>query len=265
MKSYLAIPVALALVLAACTLPSGADPEGPGPEELAGTMVAQTQQAAVPTATQPPQGDAATGTPSATTVSVSLATNCRTGPDAAYPLVLVFQPGATAEVVGKFTPKGYWIIKTPTDGTCWLWGEYASIQGDTAALPEMAAPPAPVAEAQPTETPSQGGGIAITPLVLVLLPVAPDDFSASANCQILDLGGGLKSIAGKTDELTWSGVGTATGYKLYVNGVLKKDLDAAITSTSFNALSLNASNYGVAAYNANGDSPVKTIPAPSCP
>lgn len=268
MKKSLLIITIFAILFTACTFPSASGSDEPSPEEIAQTIVAQTQTAEAaaftatplpPTDTPPPEG---TATPSATTVSVSVATNCRTGPDVVYPLVLVFQPGATAEVVGKYSATKYWIIKTPTEGTCWLWGEYATVQGDTNALPEMAAPPAPVVEVTPTAT--QDGGFVIVPGVLVLTPPAPENFSAVANCQILDMGGGQQSIAGKTDVLTWSSVPNATGYKVYASGVEQKDLDSGITSTNFNALTLKPSNYGIAAYNANGTSSVKTISVPTC-
>ncbi len=270
MKKSLLITTIFAILFSACTFPSAPDSDEPSPEEIAQTIVAQTQtaEAAALTATPPPPTDTpapeSTATPSATTVSVSVATNCRTGPDVVYPLVLVFQPGVTAEVVGKYSVTNYWIIKTPTEGTCWLWGEYATVQGDTNALPEMAAPPAPVAENVPTETPNNGGGLAVTPVILVLLPDPPANFSATANCQILDMGGGQQAIAGKTDVLTWSSVPNATGYKVYASGVEQKDLDSGITSTNFNALTLKPSNYGIAAYNANGTSSVKTISVPTC-
>ena len=144
MKKSILVVTMLALLLAACTFPNASPTEETSPEDIAMTIIAQTKTAEAaaftatplpPTSTSTPES---TDTPSVTTVSVSVATNCRTGPDVAFPLVLVFQPGATAEVVGKYQAPNYWIIKTPTNDTCWLWGEYATTQGDTNALPEMA-------------------------------------------------------------------------------------------------------------------------------
>ena len=233
------------------------------------TIIAQTQTAEAaaftatplpPTSTSTPES---TATPAITTVSVSVATNCRTGPDVVYPLVLVFQPGATAEVVGKYQEPNYWIIKTPTDDTCWLWGEYATVQGDTSTLAEMVPPPAPVVEVTPTATDT--GGLVIVPGVVVLVPAAPQNFNATANCQVLDLGGGNKVLQGKMDSLTWSSVANATGYKIYVDGVEEQDLGGGATSTNLNALTLSPTNYGITAYNANGESTMKTIPEPDCP
>lgn len=268
MKKRLFSTMIFALLLAGCTFPNASATEEPNPEDIAMTIIAQTKtaEAAVFTATPLPPTNTvtpeSTETPSITTVSVSVATNCRTGPDVAYPLVLVFQPGATAEVIGKYQAPNYWIIKTPTDETCWLWGEYATIQGDTSILPEMAAPPAPVVEV-PTATATETGGFVIVPGALK--PPAPENFSGTANCQVLDLGGGNKVLQGKMDSLTWSSVANATGYKIYVDGVEEQDLGGGATGTNLNALTLSPTNYGITAYNANGESTMKTIPEPDCP
>jgi hypothetical protein len=120
-------------------------------------------------------------------------------------------------------------------------------------------------EAVPTEEDDgNGGGVALTPMIVVLPPAAPANFSATATCQIVTINN-QKLIQGKTDKITWSTVNDATGYKLYVNGVQKEDVWGASTSFDFNAITLKSNNYGIAAYNANGTSSIKTISAPSCP
>jgi hypothetical protein len=96
---------------------------------------------------------------------------------------------------------------------------------------------------------------------VLLVPAPPANFSATASCQYINFPS--KLLISKTDKLTWSSVNNATGYYVYVNGLQIKD--TASTSTNVDALTLNASNYGVAAYNAKGTSTVKTISAPSCP
>ena len=42
-----------------------------------------------------------------------------------------------AEVVGRNLNGNYWYIRNPNDsnGYCWLWGEYATVTGNFAALP----------------------------------------------------------------------------------------------------------------------------------
>jgi len=90
-----------------------------------------------------------TPTPSATTslapiVSVNVGTNCRSGPGKVYDLIGELRVGENAEVIGKYTPNNYWIIKNPdAAGSCWLWGYYATVEGDTSELPEVAVPTAP--------------------------------------------------------------------------------------------------------------------------
>lgn len=291
LKRLLVVFIALTLVLVSCTLPSSEL----SPDDIAATIVAQTQTAEASRATDTPLPPTSTPTPtstattSVTTVSVSTATNCRTGPDLNYGLVLVFQPGATAQVVGKYSPSNYWIINTPTGGTCWLWGAYATVQGDTNILSEMAAPPPPVAAAAPTTDSSNGdsgdggnggdgdsgsngdgnpsiGPILINPGVIGLLlkPAMPEIFTATAKCTYITMLGN-KIMTAKKDTLSWSSVSSATGYKLYVNGIPMNDVGSGTTSASFDAFTLSSSSYGIAAYNANGDSSIKTIPAPKCP
>jgi hypothetical protein len=65
----------------------------------------------------------------------------------------VLQVGEQAEVVGKNTVANYWVIKNPdASGTCWLWGMYATVEGDTTNLPEITPPPTPTSP-PPTTVP----------------------------------------------------------------------------------------------------------------
>jgi len=80
-------------------------------------------------------------------VSVSVNTNCRTGPDKIYDNIGALMVGEQAEVVGQTTGGNYWIIKNPdANGTCWLWGQYATVAGNTSNLQEYAVPPTPTPE-----------------------------------------------------------------------------------------------------------------------
>ncbi len=89
---------------------------------------------------------------SAPSVSVSVDTNCRSGPGKEYDYLTNLPVGVKAEVVGKYTSSNpvYWIIKRDST-TCWLWGQYATVEGDTSSLPEMTPPPTPTP--LPTDTP----------------------------------------------------------------------------------------------------------------
>lgn len=77
-------------------------------------------------------------------VSVSVDTNCRTGPGKQYDLIGALLVGEQADVVGIYAGGEYWIIKNPDrSGECWLWGYYASVNGPTNGLPVYTPPPTP--------------------------------------------------------------------------------------------------------------------------
>ena len=94
-----------------------------------------------------------TATPSVPMISVGLATNCRTGPGASYDYLTALLEGEKAEVVGKYTSVSppYWVIRKGSV-TCWLWGQSATVEGNTSTLPEMIPPPSPTPP--PTSTPT---------------------------------------------------------------------------------------------------------------
>jgi uncharacterized protein YgiM (DUF1202 family) len=180
--------LAFAILSGACTTNKYFNAPPPPPPNLAATVTAQalqlqgltatalaqpivvvitnTPDPALPAATiDPALNVAATG---GVTVTVSQNTNCRTGPSQEFKDIYALTPGQAAEVVGKNTLNNYWIIKLP-DGsgkTCWLWGQYATVSGDTAALAEAATP-----------TPSGGEK-----------PLAPVITTTKLNCK--DIGSG---------------------------------------------------------------------------
>jgi hypothetical protein len=84
-------------------------------------------------------------TPSVPQISVSVPTNCRVGPGLVYDRVGGLQVGQVAEVVGRHAARDYWIIRNPNRAgeTCWLWGQFATLAGDTSALPVFTPPPVP--------------------------------------------------------------------------------------------------------------------------
>ena len=85
-------------------------------------------------------------------VSVSINTNCRTGPGISYDLRGALLVGETEEIVAVSTAPNYWYIKNPDrEGEfCYLWGEYATVVGETQALPKFTPLPSPT----PTNTPT---------------------------------------------------------------------------------------------------------------
>jgi hypothetical protein len=260
----------LSLGLLACNLPSNTSSTQPVDLSNALTSAVQTVQAASQPA--PTSVSASTALPAATPstpiVTVSSATNCRTGPDPSYPLVLTFQPGATAVVVGKYTPANYWVIQTPTGGTCWLWGAYATVQGNADALAEMAPPtPAAVAVAptsgsssspKPSPTPTSKS-LVLKPIllnpgiikVLTLPPAAPSKLTVSTTCTY----NVFHILTVRTDKLSWTAVSNATGYYVFENG--SKNPPGGTTGTSINLIATTTTgnvSFGVAAYNSWGAS-----------
>ncbi|MBW6465739.1 MAG: hypothetical protein K0B06_04480 [Brevefilum sp.] len=190
MLAFVVIPL---LVISACSTPPDGQQEE-GLEQLVETFIAQTldvqQQievivtqtmVAMPTTVEeqapieepspqatPTLTPTATATatemplPTATAISsvplaeVSVATNCRTGPGKIYDWVSVLPVGRQVEVVARNASGTYWVVQNPAGaGTCWLWGNYARVSGQTADLPVWAAPPTPTPIAGLTPTPTK--------------------------------------------------------------------------------------------------------------
>ncbi len=86
-----------------------------------------------------------TPTPSTPMISVSVDTNCRSGPGKAYDRVGALMVGETAEVLARDPSGLFWYIPNPDRAgtSCWVWGQYATIEGETASLPVFTPPPTP--------------------------------------------------------------------------------------------------------------------------
>lgn len=260
----------LILVLAAfaCSLPGQSTPsttasETPGDQnqpDLAATITAQAMTIQAPTATLPlptetltPEFTATitlTPTPEVPMVSVSVNTNCRTGPNIQFDLIGALNVGQNAEVVGRYQNGAYWIIKNPgSSGNCWLWGNYATVTGNTSNLPEFPSPPTP------------------TPYP----PLAPKNFDVDIACtlQTTPVYVNLVEIS-----MSWSDEATnESGYKVYRDGTLIATLEANKTSasddTTLAAIWLIGNpepsiTYAVQAFNSAGTSPKveKTVDCP---
>ena len=166
--SLLAVVLALVLSTLACNLPGGGDADATilarsVQETVAADVAAdglQPQDQAQPpengsddepvgpTETPEPTDTPTitpTPTPSVPMVSVSVNTNCRTGPGTVYDLVGGLLVGESAEIVALSSVSNYVIIELP-DGSgreCWLWMQYGTQTGDTTGLPVLAPPPTP--------------------------------------------------------------------------------------------------------------------------
>src|SRR6202142_1521660 len=95
-----------------------------------------------------------TPTPFLPQISVSIPTNCRTGPGSAYPQVGALLVGKTVQVYARDPSGMFWYIQNPDrpGEFCWVWGQYATITGLTYILPMYTPPPTPTAT--PTPPPS---------------------------------------------------------------------------------------------------------------
>jgi hypothetical protein len=217
------------------------------------TIQAATQQAAsgIPTNTVPPPA-------TAPMVTVSSDTNCRTGPNVNYSFVILFQAGMQAKVVGKYTPANYWIIEIPNGGgsTCWLWGQYATVIGDTAGLSEGVPPPLP-----PTPTPA---------------PTAPNppkglNLSCTSENNSHKVGNFWIISFKWTVKFSWKdNSDNEDGFSVYKNGSLLANLGPGSThyTDTFNVgliLTGTTWDYGVASYNSYGSSVIKDIELSTCP
>jgi hypothetical protein len=78
-------------------------------------------------------------------VSVSVNTYCRSGPGPVYDILGIVNVGQNAVVVGRNASSDTWVIKLPSNPaiTCWLWGQNATVVGNTAGLPVITPPPTP--------------------------------------------------------------------------------------------------------------------------
>jgi hypothetical protein len=163
-KSALA-GASLILAILACNMPFEQFPP-PGDVQTAAALTLQaivtpsfTAPASTPsvtatpspriTQTVPPVGTVGSATLTITpTYSVPMSmviesTNCRTGPGEEYEVVVTYLAGKELEIVGRYDPGNFWLVKSsesPT-GTCWLWGQYVEVSGSTGAVPSITPPP----------------------------------------------------------------------------------------------------------------------------
>jgi uncharacterized protein YraI len=251
----------LILSTLACNLPTSAptQPAELSPEDIAYTLVAQTQQAALTATATGGSSVSVTSTLSKPVVSVTTATNCRTGPSVNYTFLMVLQPGASLPVVGKYTPSNYWIITMPNGSTCWLLGTYAITQGDVSQLPEMTPPVLVIS--QPTSGGNNNSGNNSNNSQPASAPAAPSGVKASTSCP-----------GGRSDLISWHAVDNATKYNIYKDGGLIQQITPAqaggglLLSWAISPGNVEyAINYGVAAVNSEGVSSISTAKAPGCP
>jgi hypothetical protein len=145
-KRNLALLALVALLsLSACSLTGNAPVAQSGDQQ---TQIARAvEQTLAAGEVEPPQPaeDTLEVAPLAPTVTVSVGTNCRTGPGEPYDIIGMLAVGQQAEVIGRNEYGDTWIIRLPSNPsvTCWLWGHYATVVGDTSGLTIYPVPPTP--------------------------------------------------------------------------------------------------------------------------
>ncbi len=198
----------------------------------------------------PVTGGTATATPSVPQLRVTSATNCRTGPSAAYDLVFTANPGLEYTIIGQYNRGGYWIVANPVGGTCWLWAQNAVVGGNTAVLPAYPAPP--------LNKPGKTNKL-----------TAPSNVSASRTCTAGTDGSTLIWVEGVT--LTWNPSNAETGYQVFRNGVQIFSLPAGSIDYyvqlryARGASGPSFDTFGVQAFNSSDTSSRPSVNVARCP
>ncbi len=145
---------------AACTPVCTSPTAGPSPT-VTRTTVTNTPvptstetQTTTPTVTQTPF-IFLTFTPLVPMISVSVPTNCRTGPSTVYNITGALLVGQSVQVYAQDPTGTWWQIKDPSGGEyCWVSDKYATLTGLTSTLPVYTPMPTPL----PTYTPAPTTG-----------------------------------------------------------------------------------------------------------
>lgn len=261
--STLILTIVLVFALSACNLPEGDSPSSEtatpdfgltltalAQQPVTDTVVANTP---LPDVTSTPEF---TPTPSVPQVTVSVNTNCRTGPSVQYDNIGSLLVGQVGIVVGKNSQTGYWIINNPgKTGTCWLYPQYATVSGNTAGLQEYSIPPTPTPSSTPTST--------ATPTLSIPAPV--NNPTMAMVCIPVGLN------FNHTGVLSWEDKSSnEDGFNIYTNGALLASVPA--NSTSYNIALVPgspfapgiASIFEVEAFNGAGKAAKKSV-SKGCP
>ncbi len=141
----------LGFLIAACSQAGASDQTPTETQQPDANQAAPTLTIISPSPTASPELTATTtveptSTPTpAPRIRVSQNSNCREGPAINYLYQGVLSPEGEASVLGMNAEGDYWLIsgeQLPEEG-CWLWGEYAEVDGDLDALPVITPPPSP--------------------------------------------------------------------------------------------------------------------------
>ena len=126
------------------------------------TPIQSAEQRPTVSKTKPPLVTATethTPTPESARVHVTGNTFCRSGPGSVYSQQAVLNMDEESEISAKDPTGNFWYINNPDQptGKCWIWGNYATPEGNLAGLPVYTPPPTP------TPTPGMAFSVSYDP------------------------------------------------------------------------------------------------------
>jgi hypothetical protein len=150
---------ALILAVLACDLPNLSPSDGE--VDPAATMTKRALETEVAFAKETAQPGEAAGSPTtnyeeyAVMVSVSVDSACRSGPGEAYESLGELLVDDTAEVIARSEDGMFFYIQFPhaPPKECWIWAQYAHVDGELRELAVFTPPPIPESSITPTVEP----------------------------------------------------------------------------------------------------------------
>ena len=232
-KPLISIAGLFILILSACGF--GEAPATPTPTPMpTSTATSIPSPTATFTATPPPG------------IHVQISTACYGGPGDTYDVVMTFDAGEQAEIVGRDDAGSYWIVKNPVgEDSCWIESQAVTTEGELGYTPYLVPPPTPTPAA----------------------PAPPENFSATSYCDnvwtYIKAKGKWDVVWEVTIKLDWDKATNVLGYTLYKNGYKFKSLDADTTEYTdwfkWNYQTSGINFYSIQAFNLVGESPLSEL------
>jgi len=183
-----------------------------------------------------------TSTPIPPALTVSEVVPCFSGPGEAYDLVADLQDGEKAEITGQ--SDGFWVVRTSAGLECWVPDQDVTTEGEFAAVPNIAPPPAP--------TPGP--------------PIAPVNLQTIESACSVNKPPNRPTSYTNQFHLAWQDMSNnEDGFRVYRDGNLVAEVPANKTDVidDLTARNNRPHYYYVVAYNAVGESKSEPI-ALSC-